>query len=76
MNNNELRLAKCFSAVFPDLDDQEIRLATTTNVDGWDSVASVTLITLIEEEFGVEVDADDLERLVSFESVLEYLNKE
>ena len=33
----------------------------------WDSIATVTLITLIEEEFDIEVEAEDLERLVSFD---------
>lgn len=74
MNDHDARLVTCFRAVFADLSDDQIRHATSTNVEGWDSVATVTLITLVEEEFGVEIDADDLERFVSFDSLLVYLS--
>jgi acyl carrier protein len=75
MNDYEGRLLKCFDAVFPGLSEVELRAASTTNLDTWDSIAGVTLITLIEEEFGVELEAEDLERLVSFESVLSYVKQ-
>ena len=75
MNDYEARLVKCFSAVFSKLNEAELRSASTTNLASWDSMATVTLIALIEEEFNVEVDVDDLERLVSFDSVLSYLKK-
>lgn len=73
MKDTRARLVKCFAAVFPELSEGEIETATSTTIEHWDSVATVTLITLIEEEFGIEVDADDLEQLVSFDSVLSYL---
>jgi acyl carrier protein len=75
MNDYEVRLLKCFDAVFPELSESELRAATTSNLDTWDSIAGVTLITLIEEEFGIELEPEDLERLVSFESVLSYLRQ-
>ena len=75
MNDTRARLVKCFAAVFPELSEGQIESANSTNMDEWDSVATVTLITLIEEEFGIEVEADDLERLVSFDSVLDYLEQ-
>jgi len=74
MNDHDARLVTCFRAVFGELTDDQIRHATSTNVEGWDSVATVTLITLVEEEFGVEIDADDLERFVSFVSLRAYLS--
>ena len=75
MNDTRARLVKCFAAIFPDLSEGQIESASSTNMNEWDSVATVTLITLIEEEFGIEVDADDLEQLVSFDSVLSYLEQ-
>jgi acyl carrier protein len=44
-----------------------------TSVDGWDSIATVTLLVLIEEEFSIEIKPEDLEYLVSFELILDYL---
>jgi len=74
MSHHEARLVKCFRAVFAGLSDEQIRHANSTNVEGWDSVATVTLITLVEEEFGVEIDADDLEGFGSFDSLLAHLS--
>ena len=75
MNNSSVRLSKCFAAVFPNLDDGEILRATPTSVEGWDSVATVTLMSVIEEEFAIEVDPDDIEELLSFDSALGYCTR-
>ena len=75
MTDQDTRLIKCFNAVFDGLSDEQIRSATSTNIEGWDSVATVTLITLVEEEFGVEIDLDDLERFASFDSLLSYVRE-
>jgi Acyl carrier protein len=75
MNDHEARLVKCFSAVFSELSEAELRSASTSTLASWDSLTTVTLIALIEEEFKIEVGVEDLERLVSFDSVLGYLKK-
>jgi acyl carrier protein len=74
MSSSE-RLVKCFGAVFPDLNEQQILAATPKTVGAWDSVATVTLMTVIEEEFGIQVDADDIEQLLSFDSALAYVSR-
>ena len=73
MDDAQVRLIGCFAAVFPALTREQILQADHHNVRGWDSVASVTLFATIEEEFGVEVDLQDLASLVSFETILGYL---
>ena len=73
MDDTRMRLARCFSAVFPNLRDQEIASASLETVDVWDSVATITLVTVIEEEFGVQFELDRLERLVSFPAILDCL---
>lgn len=75
MDDLQARLIKCFAAVFPELSEDQIRAATQKTVAGWDSVASVTLIALIEEEFGLEVAPEDLEHHLSFDSAFGYLAK-
>jgi acyl carrier protein len=74
MDEQRARLIKCFTAVFPDLSPSEIPGATPERVAAWDSVANVTLLAVVEEEFGVTIDVDDLERLTSFEGLQEYLS--
>ena len=73
MDEHRARLVKCFAAVFPDLPESEIPAATPERVAAWDSVANVTLLAVVEEEFGVTIDVDDLEHLTSFEALLDYL---
>lgn len=67
------RLVRCFAAVFPALHEAEIRRANTSSVGGWDSLATINLVAVVEEEFAVQVPPGDLEQLVSFELILDYL---
>lgn len=73
MNDLRGRLAKCFAAVFPGLGEEEIYRAAATSVGAWDSLATVNLLAVIEEEFGLQVAPDDFENFVSFELILDYL---
>jgi acyl carrier protein len=73
MNDTRARLVKCFAAVFPALPAADIPAASTETVGEWDSLASLTLIMTLEEEFGLEIDPEELEHLVSFEVILEHL---
>ena len=75
MDNNEVRLQKCFSKVFPDLSPQAIPNASTDTVRGWDSIASITLLMLVQEEFGVVPDMDRFEEFTSYQGLLAYLAK-
>ena len=55
MEDVRSRVMKCFSTVFPALTSGILANANTTNPAEWDSIASVTLIALGEEEFGTEL---------------------
>ena len=74
MNDTRQRLIRCFRAVFPSLAESEIPQATASTVESWDSVASVTLLATIEEEFGIEMAPEDMPDLISFEKMLSYLH--
>lgn len=76
MSDVQTRLAKCFTAVFPDLSPEEILRASPASVGNWDSLAALTLLSVIEEEFQIEVAPEDLEHLISFELVLDYIQHE
>ena len=75
MDETQARLAKCFSIVFPNLSTDEVIRATPSIVENWDSVASVTLLMLIEEEFRINIDMEVLDEFVSFERILAYLQR-
>jgi len=67
------RLIDCFGTVFPDLSREEIPRAGITSVAAWDSLATVTLVSVVEEEFGVAITPEDYDYMVSFELVRECL---
>jgi len=48
MDEREMRLAGCFSAVFPGLTVREIAKADSMSVPAWDSVAGVALLAEVE----------------------------
>ena len=73
MPSVEERLQECFSTVFPNLSADEIRRSSSASVATWDSLATVTLISLIEEEFGVTIAPDEYEFIVSFDLVNQWL---
>jgi acyl carrier protein len=75
MADLESRLVDCFAAAFPEIDRQEIPSVSAGSIASWDSLAGITLISLIEEEFGVAISPDDVPDLISFELILDYLRR-
>ena len=75
MNDLQDRLNRCFAAVFPNLPEWQITAATLDTVEGWDSVAAATLITTIEEEFGLEFDVEAIGSLTSYQTIATELEK-
>jgi acyl carrier protein len=67
------KLAVCFSKVFPEMTLDEIPLAAQENISSWDSIAHVTLISLIGEEFATDLDFEEFDGATSFASILEIL---
>ncbi len=76
MDSIATRLITCFKTVFPGMSDAEAQAATQSSVAAWDSVAAITLMNVIEEEFGTEMDFDKLAELDSFDRLRDYLRKE
>lgn len=73
MHDLDARLTRCFSSVFPDLAPEQVRTASVESVRGWDSLAAVTLLAVIQEEFGVQVGLTDVSELVSYEAIQNYI---
>ena len=69
MSDLEGRLTAIFRAAFPGLKDQSVGLATRDSVANWDSIAAVTLCSLIEEEFGQPFDLEEAAEWTSLEQV-------
>jgi acyl carrier protein len=67
------KLTRCFANVFPNLPRDEIPRASTTSLAAWDSLAHVTLLSAVAEEFGQEFELDDYEALVSYSLIVDHL---
>ena len=76
MPDGESTLRRCFAAVFPGLPDDQIEDASVETVAEWDSLAAVTLLALLEEEFGIQISELDLPDLRSYGAVRDYLRRE
>jgi acyl carrier protein len=70
------RLARCFSSVFPNLTAEEILEANVVALGELDSWASVTLLAVIDEEFGVSLEPEQLWELSTFGAIEAYLAKQ
>jgi acyl carrier protein len=73
MNDTEKKVIRCFSNVFPDVPLSEFPRASTASLAAWDSVAHVTLLSSIAEEFGLDLEIEDFEELVSYPLIIDYL---
>lgn len=73
MTNVEGRLVRCFGIVFPALPESEIQNASSQTVKAWDSVAAITLVTVLEEEFEVPLEFEVMAELDSFSKIAAYL---
>ena len=60
------RLETCFWSVFSDLSPEQIRAARADQIAEWDSMATVTLRAVVNEEFGLDLDLAQMEPLLSF----------
>ncbi len=71
-----MRLSALFRATFPDLQTtQDLRGVTRESVAKWDSIAAVTLFSLIEEEFGEQFDLGEAAEWTSYAQIRDALER-
>ena len=57
----------------------ESELEINTNIkdlDDWDSMAAMVLIGFVSDEFGMTLNADDIEAITTIESLIEKIGQE
>jgi acyl carrier protein len=55
--------------VFPEVPADQIPRASVSSVAQWDSLATLNLVGVLEEEFRIRFDSEDLPSLLSFELI-------
>ena len=73
MSEKQQRLIRCFRAVFPELSESDVSRASISNQPAWDSVATVTLAAAMEEEFRIQFEPEEMEKMTSSQSCLDLL---
>lgn len=73
MSDLQTRLTSCFIRVFPNLPAERIPTASPQTVAEWDSIAAISLVNVIEEEFETQIDFEYLSDLDSFDKIATYL---
>lgn len=74
MNNTE-RLNAIFTEVFGDVEDCLGKDFTKDTVDGWDSVHQLNIVNLMEDEFDLMLDPEDIVACTSYQAAREILHK-
>lgn len=75
MNEIRSRLCECFRSIFPDMKEEQIITMSQSSYAEWDSLATVTLISLIEEEFDLKIPVEHDVDFSSFELIQDYLEE-
>ena len=52
---------------------EEVENATMDTVEKWDSIGQMSLIAIIEDEFGIELEQEEVMRFTSFVAGVEIL---
>ena len=70
------RVSQCFLNVFPDIAAADLPRASQADLPQWDSVAHVTLLSAICEEFQIELDDDSFESLTSYSLIVDFVESQ
>ena len=76
MSDLNSKLLRCISSIFPTLSEEQIRTSDLSEVIASDSLTAVTLLSLIDEEFGVNLDLEELLNLGNFDAIEARLRRE
>jgi acyl carrier protein len=72
----DTRIAQCFLSVFPHLTSDDLPRASQASLPQWDSVAHVTLLSAISEEFQIELDDESFESLTSYLLIVDFVENQ
>ena len=55
--------------------DNNIETLTQNDTKKWDSLAQVSILSALEAEFSIDIDAEEYENLNSYQSIIDLLYK-
>jgi acyl carrier protein len=71
--NTEKKLKEIFDTILnkKNIDYNKLEINKTKN---WDSLKHLNLILLLEEEFSIKINSDDIQKLSNYNKILLFLN--
>ena len=73
INNNEV--INIIKEIFEDIDTSNFDLETEfKNNDEWDSMTALSLITVIDQEFGISISGENIKELNSIKDLVTFIN--
>lgn len=69
------KLNKVFAEVFEVIEDQLDSDFSVENVDNWDSVTQLSLVSDIEDEFDIMLDSEDILEFKSYDIAKQIVSK-
>lgn len=73
---NQEKLLKLMEKVFEDVDTSSFTLKTEfKNNDEWDSMTALSLITILDQEFGKSISGEKIKELNTIEELILFINE-
>lgn len=75
MNNIRAKAVKLFSRIM-ELDEKTVTDSSSPdNVEGWDSLTHIELISSLEEEFSIQISPEESIDLENFEMIISFIEQ-
>lgn len=69
------KFLELFKEVF-EMEDQEVKLTDNfRDFDEWDSLTHLSLIAMLDDEFGIQIEEEELDKLNSVQDIFEKVNQ-
>jgi acyl carrier protein len=73
---NQEKLLRLMEEVFEDIDTSSFALQTEfKNNDEWDSMTALSLITILDQEFGISISGEKIKELNTIEELILFINE-
>ena len=73
---NQVKLLNLMKEVFEDIDTSSFNIKTEfKNNDEWDSMTALSLITIIDQEFGKSISGEKIKELNTIEELILFINE-
>ena len=69
---NKQKYAQCFIEMF-DVSEEQLETLEYQSIQAWDSIGHMNLMGILEEEFEIEMEIDDITDFSSFKKGMEIL---